>query len=174
MGNGARKLVERSLAASGGAQAEALLDRALPGFLARYGAHLLDTTVLYPGVADTLRELRARRVVLTIATNKPEVLARAILEGLHIADAFVAVLGGDSVPVHKPDPAIVHALLRRTGIAARETLLVGDSLVDVATARASGIAVCAVTWGLTDAGILRGAAPDHVVDRPDELLRVVA
>lgn len=120
-----------------------------------------------------MRALAARDVVLSVATNKPEAMARAILGGLGVADAFVEVLGGDSVPVHKPDPAIVHALQRRTGVGPEETILVGDSLVDVATARTARIAVCAVTWGLTPAGILREASPDFVIERPEELLAVV-
>lgn len=173
VGNGVRRLVARSLAASGGVEAVALLDRALAGFLAYYRAHLLDTTLLHGGIAETIDELRAREVVLSVATNKPEALARTILDGLGIGDAFVAVLGGDSVPVHKPDPEIVHALQRRSAIPPDHTLLVGDSLVDVETARAAGIAVCAVTWGLTGAEVLRGAAPDHVIERPEELLRLV-
>lgn len=150
-----------------------LLDRALARWLDYYRAHLLDTTRLHAGVEDAVRRLVARDVVLSVATNKPEAMARAILAGLGIGDSFVDVLGGDSVPVHKPDPAIVHALERRTAIAREATMLVGDSLVDVATARAAGIAACAVTWGLTPADVLRDAAPDLVIERPDELLAVV-
>ena len=172
VGNGVRKLVERSIVAAGGPQTLPLLDRALATFLDHYREHLLDTTVLYPGVAKTVRALSEHGVVLSVATNKPEAMARAIVDGLGIADAFCEVLGGDSVPAHKPDPAIVHALARRAGIAARDTLLVGDSPVDVATARAAGVAVCAVTWGLTAAGALRAAAPDRLIDRPEELLQL--
>lgn len=162
-------LVERSLVASGGDAARALLGRALPCWLDYYAGHLLDTTRLHDGIEPALLRLRAAGVVLSVATNKPEAMARAILAGLGIAQLFVEVLGGDSVPVHKPDPAIVHALARRAGIPAGDTLLVGDSPVDVATARAAGIAVCAVTWGLTTEAVLRGAAPDALITRPDEL-----
>jgi HAD superfamily hydrolase (TIGR01509 family) len=125
-------------------------------------------------MADAIHALRDRGIVLTVATNKHEAMARAILTGLGVAEAFSAVLGGDSVRVHKPDPMIVHELVRRTGIAAAETLLIGDSLVDVAAARAAGIAVCVVTWGLTAPDTLRDGAPDHVVDRPHELLSLGA
>lgn len=172
VGNGARKLVERSLAASGGQDAVSLLDRALPSWLDHYGRHLLDTTRLHDGVEDAIRQLRARDAVLSVATNKPEAMARAILDGLGLGAAFTGVLGGDSVPVHKPDPAIIHELRRGIDVAAQETVLVGDSPVDVATARAAGIAACAVTWGLTAPDVLRAAAPDLVIDRPDELLCV--
>lgn len=168
-----RLLVERSLRAGGATADGPAVDRALAIFLEHYRAHLLDATTLYPGVADTVARLRAAGVVLSIATNKPHAMALAILAGLDLGDAFAAVLGGDSLAAHKPDPEIVRELLRRTGTAAASTLLVGDSLVDVATARAAGVPVCAVTWGLTAAATLRDAAPDHVVDAPEELLRLV-
>lgn len=174
VGNGARKLVERALAASGGDAAVAMIDRALTDWLDYYGAHLLDRTRLHDGVEDTIRQLRARDAVLSVATNKPEAMARAILDGLGLGAAFVGVLGGDSVPRHKPDPAIIHELRRGSDVGAHETVLVGDSPVDVATARAAGIAACAVTWGLTSTEVLRAASPDLVVERPEELLRVAA
>ena len=99
--------------------------------------------------------------MLSVATNKPEAMARAILAGLGVDEVFVDVLGGDSVPVHKPDPEIVHVLARRTGISRTATILVGDSLV------------CAVTWGLTPAEVLCDASPDLVISRPAELLAAV-
>lgn len=173
MGNGARKLVERSLVASGGNECAQQLDRALAAFLAHYAAHLLDSTVLHAGVEAVLRALSANGVVLSVATNKPEAMARAILDGLGVGQVFVDVVGGDSVPNHKPDPAMVRALAARTGIGPRDTVLVGDSPVDVATARAGGIAVCAVTWGLTPIDVLRDAAPDYLIGRAHELLSIV-
>jgi phosphoglycolate phosphatase len=170
VGNGVSKLVERCLVAAGGDAAGARLDQALARFVAYYGEHLLDRTRLYSGIVEAIADLRARGVLLTVATNKHEAMARAILSGLGIAGEFSAVLGGDSVPIHKPDPTIVHELVRRTGVTAAATMLIGDSLVDVATARAARIAVCAVTWGLTAPDTLRDAAPDYIVDRPDQLL----
>lgn len=161
------------MVASGGDAAARLLDGALSRWLEHYRAHLLDTTRLHDGVEEAIRRLVARDVVLSVATNKPEAMARAILAGLGVDEVFVDVLGGDSVPVHKPDPEIVHVLARRTGISRTATILVGDSLVDVATARAAGIAVCAVTWGLTPAEVLCDASPDLVISRPAELLAAV-
>jgi phosphoglycolate phosphatase len=172
VGNGARRLVEQALVAAGGSDDAATSDRALAVFLARYGAHLLDTTVLYPGVGDALRELRAAGRTLSIATNKPQAFARSIVEGLGLGQAFFAILGGDSLPTRKPDPAIVHELVARAEIPAAQTLLVGDSVVDVATARGAGVAVCAVAWGLTPAAALRAASPDFWAERPDEIVRL--
>lgn len=174
VGNGVRMLVERCLvAAAGEAVAEAQRDRALTLLVDHYGAHLLDSTRLYDGVADVLRRLRSAGVVLSVATNKHEAMARAILHGLGVGDLFAAILGGDSMPLHKPDPGIVFELVRRSGLASRDSLFIGDSTVDVATARAAGIPVCAVTWGFTRVDVLREAAPEYLIDRPDALLGLV-
>jgi phosphoglycolate phosphatase len=174
VGNGVRRLVARSVEAAGGPSDERSVDHAVALFLERYGDHLLDTTVPYRGVLDAVGRLRAAGAVLSIATNKPEAMARRLAAALGFADDFFAVLGGDSMPSHKPDPAIVDALVERARIAKERTVLVGDSPVDVATARAAGIAVCAVTWGLTPADVLLATKPDHVVETPDQLLRLVA
>jgi phosphoglycolate phosphatase len=174
IGHGVRRLVSRAIAAAGGpGDEDALVDRALALFLACYDGHLLDTTVLYPGVLETIARLRAAGIVLAIATNKPRAMALAIADGLGFAADFARVLGGDSQPRHKPDPAIVDALVAASRIARVETLLVGDSVVDVATARAAGVAVCGVTWGLTPAAVLREAQPDYCIGAPAELLDVV-
>lgn len=173
VGNGMRNLVERCLVASAGRDVgDPEVERALALLVEHYRAHLLDSTTLYDGVAGALHELHARGAVLTIATNKHEAMARAILAGLRSDALFVEILGGDSLPLRKPDPGIVFELERRTSIAARDTLFVGDSVVDVSTARAAGVAVCAVGWGFTPPDILRDAAPDYLIARPGELLDV--
>lgn len=174
VGNGVRRLVERALDAADGSTDPAEVDRALRLFLDRYGAHLLDATVPYDGIPETLARLKAVGCVLSVATNKPAGFATTILQGLGLASSFASVLGGDSLPVRKPDPSIVHELARRAGVALDATLMVGDSTVDVATARAAGVAVCAVTWGLTPADRLRAAAPDYVIAGPAELLALVS
>jgi len=143
-------------------------------FLEHYGAHLLDSTVPYPGVLRTVERLRAAGVCLSIATNKPEAMAVTIGRGLGFAQHFTGVLGGDSLPTHKPDPAIVLALVERAGVPLAQTLLVGDSPVDVATARAAGVAVCAVTWGLTPPAVLLATNPDFAVSQPEQLLGLLA
>jgi phosphoglycolate phosphatase len=173
VGNGVRRLVERSLAAAGGATDEAGVDQALGLFLDWYGDHLLDATTAYPGIPEAVARLAADGRVLSIATNKPVRFADEILRRLGLAQYFRVVLGGDSLRRHKPDPSVVHELTHRTGVAPDTTVLVGDSLVDIDTARAAGIAVCAVTWGLTPPAVLRAADPDFVAERPDELLPLV-
>jgi phosphoglycolate phosphatase len=170
VGEGARRLVERALGADAPA---ALLEDALARFMCRYGQHLLDTTRPYPGVPALLEALDTWGVALSVLTNKPERMSRAILDGLGLGQHFVAVVSGDSLPTRKPDPAGVQHLLSVSGAARDQMLLVGDSAVDVRTARAAGIAFCGVTWGLTPDGMW-AEDPERVIDEPADLLHVVA
>jgi phosphoglycolate phosphatase len=168
VGEGARRLVERALGPAHAAD----VDEGVARFLAYYGAHLLDATVLYPGVADALDALDDAGVALTVCSNKPEGYSRAILDGLGVAARFRAIIGGDSLPTRKPDPAGMAKLVRITGVPRARTLLVGDSPVDVATAANAGVAFCGVAWGL-DPERLRGADPEIVVETPEELVALV-
>src|SRR5262249_10535208 len=134
VGDGVRALLERAL---GGADAKEVVDRAMAAFLQHYGAHLLDSTALYPGIRELLDALRHRGVTLSVLSNKPEDLVRRIVDGLGIASCFLAVLGGDSLPTRKPDPAGVHHLLAAAGVTPSQGLLVGDSPIDRDTAAAA-------------------------------------
>lgn len=166
-------LMERSLRLAGPADQEQV-EAALVAFLEHYRAHLLDRTRPYPGIPSVLQRLREAGVVLTVATNKPAALAHDILAGLGLAASFAALVGGDSLPTRKPDPAPVHALAERTGVPLDATLLVGDSLVDLETARAARVRSCAVGWGLTPRETLLAAGPDHFAAEPSDLLAIVA
>ena len=169
IGEGARMLVQRAL----GPEHAERLDEGLRRFLADYGAHLLDHTRPYAGIAEVLVALAQRGVAMSVLTNKPAAMSRVILEGLGLAAHFVALLGGDSLPTRKPDPAGVAHLQALTGTSAERMLMVGDSLIDLRTAAAAGVGFCGVTWGFaTDA--LRTAAPRWLIAQPHELLTVVA
>ncbi len=141
--------------------------------MAYYGAHLLDETRPYPGIVDALDALAARRVAVSVLTNKPIRLTSAILDGLDLTSHFVDVVGGDSLPVRKPDPAGLEQLRIRTNTPRDRLLLVGDSAIDVRTARAANITMCGVTWGLIPES-LDAEPPDHLIDHPSELLPIVA
>jgi phosphoglycolate phosphatase len=169
VGEGVRVLVQRAL----GPAHQARLDNAVKMFLAYYGAHLLDHTRAYPGIPETLEGLAARAVQLSLFTNKPVAFSRAILDGLGLLPRFRAVLGGDSLPAGKPDPGGVVFLQALTGCPLERTLLVGDSPIDLRTARAAGVAFCGAAWGLQPA-TLRAAAPERIIDAPADLLSVVA
>jgi phosphoglycolate phosphatase len=138
VGGGARRLVERAVGPSAH-----LVEPALEAWWREYEAHCLDRTRPYPGIPAVLAG--AGRA-LAVHTNKPGRLARKILGGVGLLDRFTAVLGGDEAP-KKPDPAGTLELLARAGCAPADAVFVGDSKVDVATARAAGIRHVAVTWG---------------------------
>jgi phosphoglycolate phosphatase len=168
IGEGARMLVRRAL----GPAREDRLDDGLKIFMDYYAVHLLDHTQLYPGIAAMLRELAQRGVVVSVLSNKPEAMSRAILDGLGVLSVFRAVLGGDSLPERKPEPAGVEHLRSLTGTPLEKVLVVGDSLIDLRTARAAGVDFCGVAWGFGTEG-LRTAGAQPIIDEPAELLAIV-
>jgi len=168
VGEGARVLVERAL----GPGRRARFDEGVALFMEYYGAHLLDATRLYPGTVELLDALAGREVALSVLTNKPIGLSRAILDGLDLTPRFVGVIGGDSLSTRKPDPAGLDELRRVTATPRERTLLVGDSGIDVETARAGRVPFCGVSWGLSPDTLL-AATPDRVVDDPAEILTIV-
>jgi phosphoglycolate phosphatase len=157
VGEGARVLIARAIS-----PADHLLDPALAAWRVHYEAHCLDRTRLFPGLAALLAGLAERRA-LAVLTNKPGALARKILDGLGVLPRFAAVVGGDEAP-RKPDPTGLLAILARAGAAPADAVLVGDSAVDVATARAAGVAMIAVTWGLVARADLAAAGAPALVD----------
>lgn len=164
IGHGVRALVRRAL---GPANAH-LVDRGCDLFMAYYQRHLLDASRVYPGVTQLLAAVHARGLVLSLLTNKPEAPSRAILAGLGLAPLFVAVVGGDTLPAKKPDPEGIFYLQGFTGITLEQTLLVGDSRIDIDTGHAAGVATCGVTWGYGAHGFA-AASPLFLVDTPGQL-----
>lgn len=165
IGQGAPMLVRRAL---GHPEDDALVEKALPFFLSYYREHMLDNTVAYPGVREGLAELAAARRILTVLTNKPEGFSRRILEGLGLANHFRQVYGGNSFERKKPDPIGIETILRETEETKERALMVGDSEIDVLTARNAGVRVCGVTYGL-GSHLLHAYPPDLHVDTLTEL-----
>jgi phosphoglycolate phosphatase len=158
VGEGARQLVERCLAARGLPHSP---DDVLPLYLETYRAGLLVETRLYPGVREALEELGGR--TLAVLTNKPGDLSRAILEGLGVAGFFARIWGGGDVVAKKPDPAGLLALIAELQARPNEAVLVGDSPVDVRTARAAGVTSVGATYGFDPEGLV-GEPPDVRID----------
>ena len=148
IGLGARVLIERAL----GQERAHLVADGFTLFMDYYNAHLLDQTRPYPGMETLLTAARAQGMSLSVLTNKPEQPSRAILSGLGLMNYFSAVIGGDTLPKRKPDPGGICVLQQAAGRALTETLLIGDSEIDMRTGRAAGIATCGVTWGFGHAG----------------------
>lgn len=163
VGRGARELVARALPRAG---VEAPVDEALALFVDVYRRGLLNETRPYPGVVAGLDRLKGR--TLAVLTNKPGDMSRTILAGLGLAQRFVRIYGGGDVPGKKPDPAGLRLLLEETSTRPSEALMVGDSAVDVRTARNAEVAVVGVSYGFDPAG-LAAEAPDLVVDSLEAL-----
>jgi phosphoglycolate phosphatase len=165
VGNGAPVLIRRAM----GAQAtEPQVQEALEFFLEYYREHYLDFTTLYPGVREALDRLRDGGKRMAVLTNKPVRISRAILNGLGVSGHFFQIYGGNSFDLKKPDPIGVRTLMLEAGIPAGRTLMIGDSGVDIQTARNAGVASCGVTYGFQPE-TLADPAPDRMVDRMEEL-----
>ncbi len=169
VGNGAPVLMRRAL---GPDAAEADVQRALDFFLAYYGEHKLDYTRPYTGVPEALETLRRAGVKMAVLTNKPVRISRAILEGLGLKEHFCCVYGGNSFEHKKPHPIGVEVLLSECGADRSRTMIVGDSAVDVRTARNAGVKACGVTYGFQPESF-REDPPDILVDRMEELAQLV-
>lgn len=143
VGEGAHLLVERAL---GPDFPPDQVEQALARYLDHYRDVCLDATRPYPGVEELLGVL-SERYPLALLSNKGEALSRRILEGLGLARHFREILGGDSLPTRKPDPAGLRLLADRLGVSTESLLLVGDTWVDAETAKAAGCAFALVDWG---------------------------
>ena len=163
VGEGARILVERCLRHAG---IDLSPDEVLPFYLECYGERLLDTTHLYPGIAEALDALAG--TTLAVLTNKPGDFSRTILEGLGVAPRFARAWGAGDVPSRKPDPAGLLRLMDELGATPADTWMVGDSATDVGAGRAAGVKVAGVLWGFHPAG-LRAAGPDRLIADPRAL-----
>jgi phosphoglycolate phosphatase len=167
IGHGAPQLVARAI---GNGSTEEERRRALQFFLSYYEEHKMDSTCAYPGVAETLEQLA--RMPMAVLTNKPVRISVRILNELGLSQYFRAIYGGNSFETKKPDPLGARTILRELGAAPGEALLVGDSEVDVQTARNAGTLAAVVNYGF---GVHdRGAYPaDIYLERFDELVTVL-
>ncbi len=171
IGDGAPMLVRRAL---GDPDDEIYLKQALEFFITYYRAHKLDTTKLYPGIQEALPAMRVmgngvgleRR--MAVLSNKPVNPSRGIVEALGLAAFFTQVYGGNSFPTKKPDPLGALTLARENSVEPGQTLIVGDSDIDVLTARNAGMWSCGVTYGFSPHS-LEQAPPDVLVNSPREL-----
>jgi phosphoglycolate phosphatase len=172
VGDGAPMLVRRAL---GDPQDEGFFQLCLDYFLAYYHDHKLDHTQVYGGIREALASIHtsqgtARRK-MTVLSNKPVNPSRVIVEALGLGEFFAKIYGGNSFPTKKPDPEGAYTILRETGVGAEETLIVGDSSIDVVTGQNAGLWTCGVTYGFAPQ-TLEAVPPDVVVDSPAELAQL--
>jgi phosphoglycolate phosphatase len=173
IGDGAPMLVRRSL---GDPDDEGYVQDALLYFMAWYREHKLDSTYVYEGIIEALDAIRdsrnGRPLKMAVLSNKPVGPSRAIVEALGLGPYFFQVYGGNSFHTKKPDPAGVEALLEESGAKPEETVIIGDSNIDVLTGRNAGIYSVGVTYGLAP-HTLEDAPPDVLIDKPHELANVL-
>jgi len=175
-GRGGRSMIGRSLSMMetppGAAEVEAIADDLYPGLLRAYEGRLAEETRLYDGVVGCLDTLEAAGWRLGICTNKPERLAVMLLDRLGVLGRFGAVLGADSLPVRKPDPEHLHETALRCGARPDLCVMLGDTRVDVLTARAAGVPCVLTSFGFA-AEPLDNLAADAVVGHYDEIAPVL-
>jgi phosphoglycolate phosphatase len=165
VGHGARVMIERALERLG---AHDDVDRMLAEFLMHYEANIAAESRPYPGVEQALEWLGAKGAKLAVCTNKREGLSRKLLEALHLDGYFRAVAGRDTFAVSKPDPRHLTGAIALAGGRPDIAIMVGDSNVDFATARAAGLPIVMVSFGYGPP-LAEGAAPDCVIDHFSEL-----
>lgn len=169
---GARAMLRRGLDRVGGAE-DAVIEAWYPRLLEAYGNEISTHTVLYPGAMAAVARLKADGVAVGICTNKPSGLANILLADLGIRDAFGSMIGADTLPVRKPDPAPFFAAVDGAGGARDRACLVGDTETDRETARAAGVPSILVGFGPEGPGIAR-LSPEAMIGHYDELPDVVS
>lgn len=168
VGNGAAVLVQRALPG----RDEEEIARGLRYFLDYYRDHMLDATTLYPGVRAGLDELLAADVKMAVLTNKPVRFSEHLIKGLGLEDHFFRIYGGNSFEEKKPHPKGIELLMEESGIGRGQTIMVGDSAVDVMTARNAQVRACGVSWGFQPE-TFAAAPPDFLIDEMSELVGMV-
>lgn len=169
VGNGAPVLIRKAL---GSEASEDEVNAGLAFFLQYYREHMLENTVLYPGVRVSLDTFRERGIAMAVLTNKPVRFSEAIVEGLGLSDYFFRVYGGNSFEQKKPDPIGIEKLLEERGASRDRTLMVGDSSVDIRTARNAKVRAVGVTYGFQPE-TLQTDPPDYLLDRMEDLVPIV-
>lgn len=172
VGHGARRLIEQALAAHGQVPDEAGMKALVACFIDHYADNIAVESRPFPGVPETLARLKGAGARLAVCTNKFEHLSHRLLDAIGLDRYFDFVAGSDTFPVRKPDPGHLLLTLEKVSGDPGAAVMVGDSAVDVAAARAAGLPVVGVSFGYTDTPIA-DLAPDAVIDRFEALIPVL-
>jgi phosphoglycolate phosphatase len=163
IGAGARALIQRGFAAADLELAPDRLERHFHEFLIHYGANLCNESRLFPHVSEALDALEGEGFILAVCTNKMEGHSVALLDALGLGHRFAAICGRDTFPWFKPDPRHLTLTIEKAGGALDGSIMVGDSITDVSTAKAAGVPSIAVSFGYTDIAP-RDLGADAVID----------
>lgn len=169
VGNGIPKLIERMLPKNCGEKEQ---NAALEIFGAYYSEHKSDRTVPYDGIKELLRELDSRGVVAVCNTNKAHEFSQTLIEAAFGGDIREVLGAGLGYPT-KPDPSAAEALIKKYGVEKSEVLYVGDSSVDMMTARNAGIDACGVLWGFRSREELESYSPAFIAQNVSELRKII-
>jgi phosphoglycolate phosphatase len=168
VGGGARSLIERGLAAEGRRLQPKQIDLLVADFVAEYSAHIADRSRPFPGLEAALDALAGAGCRFAVCTNKLERLSKQLLDKLGLSRRFATICGGDTFGMQKPDPELLHRTIARAAGIGATTVMVGDSIADVALARAAGVPVVLVDFGYSEIPVAALGA-DRVISRLGEL-----
>jgi phosphoglycolate phosphatase len=173
VGHGAMDLIKRGIAASGGGVDDDEVKRLHKAFLEYYAENISRDSTVFPGLIPLLDQCKANGIVMGVCTNKVESLSNKLLGEIGLAKYFGAVVGGDTLPIMKPNPAPYVEVARRLGIDVKHTAMFGDSETDIRTAQNAGVPVVAVSFGYTAQHVSQ-FNPTHVIDHYDEAWNIVS
>lgn len=168
VGFGARRMIIAGLTHAGQRRSEDEIDRLLEKFLSYYADHIAIDSQPFPGAVRALDRLSEAGATLAICTNKSEALAKQLMQELGLSERFKVIAGRDTYPVQKPDPGHLTGTIRDADGTAGKAVMVGDSLTDIATAKAAKIPVIGVTHGYSDRPIADLGA-DALISHFDDL-----
>jgi phosphoglycolate phosphatase len=171
IGNGSRILIERALTFSLGNFDAALHESVHDDFLLEYAKHNGPATKVFDGAREFLQHCAAAHKKMALVTNKPEHLARQLIQHLDMNGFFAVIIGGDTFPQRKPDPTALLFCCEKLSVLPSRTLMIGDSHIDVASARAAKMKALCVSYGYNHGGSVADAQPDWLVDNLLELLK---
>jgi phosphoglycolate phosphatase len=172
IGGGARRMLENGLKLKRRSFTATDVDRMFADFIAHYSAHIADRSRPFPGLEAALDRLAERGCRFAVCTNKLERLSRLLLEALGMTARFEAICGQDTFGRQKPDPEILRRTISAAGGRTDLAVMVGDSVTDIATARAAGLPVVAVDFGYSETPV-RELGPDRTIGHFDELAAAV-
>ncbi len=173
IGGGARLMIERGLVRNGARLPEAKIDRLFDDFLAHYEAHIADASTLFPGVVAALDRFEEAGWRFAVCTNKIEQASVLLLKALGVADRFAVICGKETFPVSKPDHRALLMAIEKAGGRHENAIMVGDSKVDIETARNAGVPIVAVDFGYTEQPVA-SYGPNRVISHFDDLWDAVA
>lgn len=170
VGNGINMLFERALPE--GEKTEENVLRVRKGFIPHYDRHNADKSRPYPGITELLDELQAKGLLLAVASNKYQAATEKLIAHYFPNIRFTAVFGQREGIQVKPDPTIVHDVLKIAQVSKEDVLYVGDSGVDMQTALNAEVTSCGVTWGFRPRTELEALHPNYLVDKAEEIAAI--